>query len=100
MDILVRYCKTINTMEGEQIIIHTQWLFLALAIGDMASAMFGQATRIRKKHKDVFMKAAGTGEAASSSYAMLTAGRNVAFICDQLGTGSLFWLSMTLMAHL
>lgn len=100
MDFLVRYCKTLNIMQGEQIVIHTQWLFLALAIGDMASGMFGQAMRMKKNHKDEFMKAAGPGEAASSSYATLTAGRNVAFICDQLGTGSLFWLSMTLTAHL
>ena len=45
------------------------------------------------------MKAAGTEENARSSYAMLIAGWNVAFICDKLGIGNLFWLSMTLTAN-
>ena len=80
--------------------IHTQWLFLALGVGDMACAMFGKRAKLSKKSKDEFMKAAGTDRNAKSSYVMLTAGCNVAFICDQLGTGSLFWLSTTLSAHL
>lgn len=100
MNTLASYCKTIYTMQGEQIMLHTRWLFLALAVGDIASAMFGQGTKISQKHKDEFMKAAGTDENARSSYKMLAAGLNVAFICDQLGTGSLFWLSMTLTANL
>ena len=58
-----------------------------------------QGTKISEKHKDDFMKAAGTEVNARSSYAMLTAGWNVAFICDKLGTGNLFWLSMTLTAN-
>ena len=90
MDTLASYCKTVNTMQGDQVMIHTQWLFLALGVGDMAYAMFGKGAKISKKHKDEFMKAAGTDRNAKSSYVMLTAGWNVAFICDQLSTGSLF----------
>ena len=38
--------------------MHTQWLFLVLLVGDIASAVFGQETRISRKHKDQFMKTA------------------------------------------
>lgn len=122
MEVLVTQCLSVKKQQSQTIISHVRWLFMTLSVGDIGIAMFGTGAHLtdtkRDELKEVIARRCTTMQDQEkkdigllgienlatrvSKYAqtLLALGERLAWLCDQFGTGCLFWLQDTLTEHL
>ena len=112
--VLVRICNDANVVSHMKLMTKIRWLFLVLVIGDLQNSIFGSKASMSKAHEQEIQRVLldGQSEAPRGSDSLtglinfkdmsrlLTAAHNLAWLCEKLGVGCIFFLYHILSQHL
>lgn len=111
--VLVRLCNDANVVSHMMLMTKIRWLFLVLVIGDLQSSIFGAKATLSKAYEQEIQRVLDRESEASGASGSLTglvnlkeisrllvAAHNLAWLCEKLGVGCIFFLYHTLSQHL
>lgn len=92
LDVLIRLCGYVHEMPRKEAMDTVCRLFFVLMLADMASYVFEEEDWWNQRNHGIEEKVRSPGATGKTTVNMIKQEGQLAFICQQLSTGCLFWL--------